>query len=90
MRLFTWEDDGNRVSYDVPYRPYYYVETNNRGYVHGHGNIKITSLLISENAGDDLYFYLQLFYLYLVHSTVWILLYPVWLIFSNGKVLQRR
>ena len=28
MRLFTWDEDGNRVSYDIPYQPYYYVETN--------------------------------------------------------------
>ena len=30
MRLFTWDEDGNRVSYDIPYHPYYYVETNNK------------------------------------------------------------
>ena len=27
VRLFTWDEDGNRVSYDVPHEPYYYVET---------------------------------------------------------------
>ena len=26
MRLFTWDEEGNRVSYDVPYSPYYYME----------------------------------------------------------------
>lgn len=27
MRLFTWDEDGNRVSYDLAYSPYFYSET---------------------------------------------------------------
>ena len=30
VRLYTWDAEGKRVHYDVPYRPYYYVETTNR------------------------------------------------------------
>ena len=26
MRVFTWDEDGTRVSYDIPYQPYYYME----------------------------------------------------------------
>lgn len=29
MTLFTWDDSGNRVSYDVSYNPYLYIESNN-------------------------------------------------------------
>lgn len=29
MRLFTWDEDGNRISTDVGYFPYFYYETNN-------------------------------------------------------------
>jgi len=32
MRLFTWDEAGNRVSYDVPYRPYFYTETKHGNY----------------------------------------------------------
>ena len=28
MRLFTWDKDGKRVTFDLPYAPYHYVETN--------------------------------------------------------------
>ena len=28
MRVFTWDEDGTRVSYDIPYQPYYYMEPN--------------------------------------------------------------
>lgn len=28
MRLFTWDGEGQRVYHDLPYRPYFYVETN--------------------------------------------------------------
>jgi len=28
MRLYTWDAEGKRVHFDLPYRPYYYVETN--------------------------------------------------------------
>ena len=28
MRLFTWDDDGNRMNVDLPYKPYFYIETN--------------------------------------------------------------
>jgi len=27
MRVFTWNEDGDRVSYDIPYNPYFYSET---------------------------------------------------------------
>ena len=30
VRLYTWDADGNRIHNDIPYRPYYYVETTNR------------------------------------------------------------
>ena len=30
MRLFTWDEDGNRISTDVGYHPYFYYETTNR------------------------------------------------------------
>ena len=26
VRVFTWDEDGNRVSYDIPYKPYFYIE----------------------------------------------------------------
>ena len=29
MRLFTWDEDGNRISTDVGYHPYFYYETTN-------------------------------------------------------------
>lgn len=29
MTLFTWDENGNRVSYDVSYNPYLYIESNN-------------------------------------------------------------
>tara|TARA_Y100000310_G_C20702883_1_gene831618 strand:+ start:9672 stop:12311 length:2640 start_codon:yes stop_codon:yes gene_type:complete len=29
VRLYTWDGEGSRVHYDLPYRPYYYVETTN-------------------------------------------------------------
>lgn len=29
MRLFTWDEKGNRISYDVSYNPYLYIESNN-------------------------------------------------------------
>ena len=28
VRLYTWDKDGKRVWFDIPYKPYYYVETN--------------------------------------------------------------
>lgn len=30
VRLFTWDKSGKRVWFDLPYRPYYYVETGNK------------------------------------------------------------
>ena len=30
MRLFTWSDDGSRITTDIDYNPYFYYETNNR------------------------------------------------------------
>ena len=30
VRLYTWDADGERIYHDLPYRPYYYVETTNR------------------------------------------------------------
>lgn len=30
VRLYTWDKDGDRVHFDLPYRPYYYTETNNK------------------------------------------------------------
>ena len=30
VRLYTWDADGSRVHHDIPYRPYYYIETNNK------------------------------------------------------------
>ena len=30
MKLFTWDENGKRVSYDVSYNPYLYVESNNQ------------------------------------------------------------
>ena len=29
MRLYTWDEEGNRIETDCPYRPYFYSETNN-------------------------------------------------------------
>ena len=29
MRLFTWDKDGKRISYDTTFEPYIYLETNN-------------------------------------------------------------
>ena len=29
MRLYTWDETGNRISYDTTYEPYIYLETNN-------------------------------------------------------------
>ena len=29
MRLYTWDEDGKRISYDTTYEPYLYLETNN-------------------------------------------------------------
>lgn len=29
MKVFTWDDSGNRISYDVSYNPYIYIESNN-------------------------------------------------------------
>ena len=37
VRLFTWDEDGNRVSYDVPYEPYFYSEVK-------HGSSEKTSV----------------------------------------------
>ena len=37
VRLFTWDEDGNRVSYDVPYEPYLYSEVK-------HGSSEKTSV----------------------------------------------
>ena len=28
MRLYTWDEAGKRVHFDLPFRPYFYVETN--------------------------------------------------------------
>jgi len=28
MRLYTWDEDGNRIETDCPYQPYFYCETN--------------------------------------------------------------
>lgn len=30
MKLFTWDENGNRISYDVSYCPYLYIESNNK------------------------------------------------------------
>jgi DNA polymerase elongation subunit (family B) len=30
VRLFTWDDQGKRISYDVSYNPYLYIESNNQ------------------------------------------------------------
>lgn len=30
MKLFTWDQDGNRISYDVSYCPYLFIESNNK------------------------------------------------------------
>lgn len=30
MKLFTWDENGNRVSYDVSYCPYLFIESNNK------------------------------------------------------------
>ena len=30
MRLFTWSEDGERITTDVGYHPYFYYETNNK------------------------------------------------------------
>jgi len=30
MKVFTWDENGKRVSYDVSYNPYLYVESNNQ------------------------------------------------------------
>jgi DNA polymerase elongation subunit (family B) len=30
MRLFTWDEHGNRISYDVSYNPYLYIESPNK------------------------------------------------------------
>lgn len=30
IKLFTWDQQGNRISYDVSYNPYLYVESNNK------------------------------------------------------------
>ena len=32
MRLYTWNEDGERVSYDIPYSPYFYAETKSGKY----------------------------------------------------------
>ena len=29
VRLYTWDAEGNRVHHDLPYNPYYYIETTN-------------------------------------------------------------
>lgn len=30
VKLFTWDENGNRVSYDVSYNPYLYIESQNK------------------------------------------------------------
>ena len=30
VRLYTWDEDGKRMSVDVPYRPYFYLETKGK------------------------------------------------------------
>jgi len=30
IRLFTWDESGNRISYDCSFEPYIYLETNNK------------------------------------------------------------
>ena len=32
MRLFTWDEDGERIETDIPYEPYFYHETNSPRY----------------------------------------------------------
>ena len=30
MRLFTWSEDGDRITTDIEYNPYFYYQTNNK------------------------------------------------------------
>lgn len=30
MRVFSWDDSGNRISYEASYNPYLYIESNNK------------------------------------------------------------
>ena len=32
MRLFTWDENGERIETDIPYEPYFYHETNSPRY----------------------------------------------------------
>ena len=32
MRLYTWDDNGERIETDCPYQPYFYSETNSNRY----------------------------------------------------------
>lgn len=41
IRLFTWDENGNRVSYDTTFEPYIYLETNNKEDVYSIFNTKL-------------------------------------------------
>jgi DNA polymerase elongation subunit (family B) len=41
IRLFTWDDNGNRISYDTTFEPYIYLETNNKEDVYSIFNTKL-------------------------------------------------
>lgn len=41
IRLFTWDESGNRINYDSSYEPYVYLETNNESDVHSIFNTKL-------------------------------------------------
>ena len=32
MRLYTWDENGERIETDCPYQPYFYYETNSNRY----------------------------------------------------------